>query len=426
VTQQGAAAEWRTGWPYAFVTHVGILGSIFMTFGLGQFMTPLSEAFGWSRAEISFPTLLYSIGTILFAIALGGLVDRHGPRKIALIGVPLTGLAIAAVGLSGPSIWGWYAAWSAYAVFGLALGPIPWTAAVTRHFNVSRGLALAIGYSASGVGGAMWPPLTLWLIQSLGWRGAFFAVGIGIAVVVTLVTFFLFRGPVTGPRDAVQASAPSAQPLVGMTLRQTLSSTMFWRIGLVLMVTAAAATSTSVHLPAMLTDKGISRAQAAAAAAAIGPSLIVGRLICGWLLDRLPARFVSSGFIVLAAVGCGLLVGYDGNEARAVGAAMLIGLTMGAEGDLLAYLLSRYFGLRSFSAIYGMGLVVFGIGYGGAPFASGLLFDHLRNYDLGYAILAVLLVVCVGVALTFGRYPTFGTPEKAAPADGAAPDQRTA
>jgi MFS family permease len=108
---------------------------------------------------------------------------------------------------------------------------------------------------------------------------------------------------------------------------------------------------------------------------------------------------------------------------------MLIGLTMGAEGDLLAYLLSRYFGLRSFSAIYGMGLVVFGIGYGGAPFASGLLFDHLRNYDLGYAILAVLLVVCVGVALSFGRYPDFGAPapdQGGEVPDGAAPAQRTA
>ena len=405
---QGAAAEWRTGWRYVFVTHVGILGSIFMTFGLGQFMKPLSEAYGWSRAEIAAPTLFYSVGTILFAVLLGSLVDRHGPRKVALIGVPLTGLSIAAVGLSGPSIAGYYAAWGAYAVFGLALGPITWTAAVTRHFNVSRGLALAIGYSASGVGGAMWPPLTLWLIEHFGWRGAFLCVGVGIGVVVTAVAFVLFRGVVTGPRAAAFAQAStSSHPMVGMSLREALGTTMFWRVGLVLMVTAAAATSTSVHLPAMLTDKGISPALAAASASAIGPALIVGRLACGWLLDRLPARFVSAGFIVLAAVGCGLFVGYDGGEARAIAAAVLIGLTMGAEGDLLAYLLSRYFGLRSFSAIYGVGLAVFGIGYGGAPWVSGLIFDRLKNYDLGYAILAALLVVCVGVALTFGRYPTF-------------------
>ena len=150
-----AVQEWRTGWRFVFVTHIGILGSIFMTFGLGQFMKPLSDAFGWSRAEISSATLFYSIGTILFATVLGALVDKHGPRTIALIGVPLTGLAIASVGLSGPSIWGWYMGWAAYAFFGLALGPIPWSAAVARHFNVSRGLALALGYSASGVGGAM-------------------------------------------------------------------------------------------------------------------------------------------------------------------------------------------------------------------------------------------------------------------------------
>jgi len=426
--QPGAAAEWRTGWPYVASTFIGILGSIFMTFGLGQFMAPLSEAFGWTRAQIAFPTVLYSIATILFAVALGGLVDRHGPRRIALIGVPLTGLAIAAVGLSGPSIWGYYAAWGAYAVFGLALGPIPWTAAVTRHFRASRGLALAIGYSASGVGGAMWPPLTLWLIEHLGWRGGFYAIGIGIAVVVTPLAYLLFRGPVTGPRDAVAALAPEAQPLSGMSLREAVRTTMFWRIGVVLMVTAAAATSTSVHLPAMLTDKGISAVHAAAMAAAIGPALICGRLACGWLLDRLPARLVSAAFISLAAVGCGLYVGYDGNQLRGVAAAVLIGLTMGAEGDLLAYLLSRYFGMRSFSAIYGLGLAVFGIGYGGAPWASGLIFDNLRNYDLGYAILAVLLVLCVGVALTFGRYPDFNAPEQpeadVAP-DGATPVQRT-
>lgn len=416
MTDQGAASEWRKGWPYVLVTHVGILGSIFLTFGIGQFMKPLSDAFGWSRAEISAPTLFHSIGTILFAVALGGIVDRHGPRKIALIGVPLAGLAIAAVGLSGPSILGYYAAWAVYSAVGLTMGPITWTAAVTRHFNVSRGLALAIGYSASGVGGAMWPPLTLWLIQHLGWRGAFFSIGIGVGLVVTVVAFVLFRGVVTGPRAAAFAQASTSSfPMVGMSLREALGTTMFWRVGLVLMVTAAAATSTSVHLPAMLTDKGISPALAAASAAAIGPALIVGRLVCGWLLDRLAARFVAAGFIVLAAIGCGLFVGYDGGQARAITAAVLIGLTMGAEGDLLAYLLSRYFGMRSFSAIYGMGLAVFGIGYGGAPWVSGLLFDNLKNYDLGYAILSVLLVICVGVALTFGRYPTF-SPEAEAKA----------
>lgn len=412
---QGAAAEWRTGWPYVAVTHIGTLGSIFLTFGIGQFMTPLSQAFGWSRAEISAPMFISSVCTILFATALGGLVDRVGPRRILLTGVPLACLAIASVGLTGPSIWGWYAAWSVYCVFALALGPITYTVAVVRHFNVSRGLAMSIGYSASGVGGAMWPPLTFWLISELGWRGAFMAVGAGIALVVIPVAFLLFRGPVTGPREAAVDAPAAAPPLAGLTLREALSSTVFWRVGLVLMVTAAAASSTSIHLPSMLTDKGVSPLQAAATAAVIGPALIIGRISCGWLLDVLSARIVASGYFALAVVGCGLLIGYDGDQTRAVIAAVLIGLTMGAEGDLLAFLISRYCGLRSFGAIYGVGLTVFSIGYGMGPTASGALFDRLGNYDLGFTLLTGLLVVCVGVALTLGKYPDFSANATAEP-----------
>jgi MFS family permease len=401
-TSPAALREWRSGWPLVLVNCVGIVGAIMPTYSLGMFMKPLAAQFNWSRAELSTPLLFMAFAT-LFASGFGTLVDRLGPRRIILVGVPLTGIALAGVGLCGPSIWTWYAAWLVFAFVELSLGAMTWIPAVARHFNVSRGLALAVGTTGSGIGAALWPPLVLFLINTIGWRWTFAAIGGAIGLGVTVLAFFLFRGPATGPAAALREQTDTSQ-LEGLTLRQTLRTTLFWRIALVLMVTAAAVSSISVHLPVLLTDKGLTPGQAARIVATLGPALIVGRLAAGYLLDRLSARQVSFSFLLMPAVSCALLVGFDGSFMRGVLATVLVGVAAGVEGDLLAYLLSRYFGLRHFGAIYGAGLTIFAIGYGAAPVAGGAIFDHLGSYDLGFGILAGLLVPCAIVALSFGPY----------------------
>ena len=401
-----AMSEWRTGWPLVAATLVGITASIVQTFALGIFMQPLAAEFGWSRAVLSSPLLIMSVATLLLASAVGALADRIGPRRLALTGVPLAGIALASVGLIGASVWTWYLAWSFYAVLAVAVGPMAWTPAITRHFDVSRGLALAIGFCGSGLGAAMWPPLCLAAIEAFGWRGAFFAIGGLIGTVVWALTFVLFTGPATEPRPKPTAGTSQAH-LTGMTLPQALRTFVFWRIGLMMMVTAGAVAAITVHLPSLLTDHGMTAVGAAGLMALLGPSLIVGRVAGGALLDRYPARFVCAGFSLIPAVSCLALIGYDGSTGSAIVAVVAIGMAAGVEGDMLAFLMSRFFGTKSFGAIYGVGLSIFGIGYGGAPTLAGALFDRVGSYDPGLIGLVVLLVGCAGIALSLGRYPDF-------------------
>lgn len=400
-----ALAEWRTGWPYVVTNDFGQMAIVIQTYTTGIFMKPLAAQFGWSRAEVSGAMVTFAIGMFLFAPLAGSLIDKYGARRIGLIGAPLTGLAIASVGLSGPSIWGWYAAWSAYAIFSLLMGPQVWAAAISRHFNVSRGFALAVGFSGNGLGAILWPGFTVWLMSHYGWRAAYFGLGGSVVIGLTLACYVLMRGPAAMRTSTATQQAAKIVGAGGKTLREAFKSSTFWRVSLMMMMMAAGVASVLVHLPALLTDKGMTPGQAAEVMALMGPAVIVGRLTGGFLLDRIPGRFVMMVMFLCPAAACLTLIGYDGGYARAVVAALLMGITNGVEGDLIAFLVSRYFGVRNFGAIYGAALSIFAIGYGLAPALAGGVFDHFGSYDPGLMGLAVALLICVPVTLTLGAYP---------------------
>jgi predicted MFS family arabinose efflux permease len=176
-------------------------------------------------------------------------------------------------------------------------------------------------------------------------------------------------------------------------------------LGFLVAVTGAAIASLSVHLQPLMTDHGLDRVTAASIIAVIGPSVIVGRLVGGVLLDRIHARWIAMVFMALPATGCLLLIDFQGNHLHALLAAIGVGLASGVEGDMLAVMVSRYFGVRRFGAIYGLTMSMFSSGYALAPPAAGLLYDRTGSYDIGLLGLSVALFVAVGVAATFGPYP---------------------
>jgi len=137
---------------------------------------------------------------------------------------------------------------------------------------------------------------------------------------------------------------------------------------------------------------------ATGALTAAGIAIIIGRIICGWCLDRFWGPFVAICFFFLPIAGIALLGGGWPNPAPLVGAA-LCGAGIGAEIDLMAFFVSRYFGLKAYGKIYGMMFMLFNVGTGLGPALSGRAFDIDHSYfQIFIAYEIALAITCLMLA----------------------------
>jgi cyanate permease len=155
----------------------------------------------------------------------------------------------------------------------------------------------------------------------------------------------------------------------------------------------------------MLTDRGISAGNAALAVSAMGAAILAGRLSTGWLLDRFFAPRVGACLFALSALGTFLLAGARTLPVGIEGAA-LIGFGMGGEGDITPYLLSRYFGLKSFSTLYGFTWTAYAIAGAVGPIVMGRAFDATGSYSALLMQLAAVTLVAAALLLLLPRYKT--------------------
>jgi cyanate permease len=204
------------------------------------------------------------------------------------------------------------------------------------------------------------------------------------------------------PADARSASpAPTARD--GATVSEGLRSRVFWILVAVLFGGSIAQNGAITHLAALLTDRGVSASGAASAVSAMGGASLVGRFLTGWLLDRFFAPRVSLVLLSTAAAGV-LLPSGTHSLATAMLASILIGLGMGAEADVTPYLLSRYFGLRSFAMLYGFTWTAYAIAGAIGPILMGRAYDATGSYQ---ALLVTLAFATFAVALLMLFMPRY-------------------
>ena len=386
--------EWRSGWR---VVVSGIAGTTMVNLyvgTLGALMPSLSRGFGWSRAQLSASVLIVCAGLLLFGPAVGPLIARVGLRAVALRGAALYCIGLFAVGLTGPKIWTWYAAWTMVALANPAVNNTVWTTAVTRLYRHNRGMALSTTLSGVGVASFIAPPLALWVAGSFGWRAAYFSIAIGslFLIVPSLWALFLPLGEPKEPSNGARRVAPS--PFDHRSLSAILGSSQFWRLAAGVVIVSAGIGTLLVHFQPIMRDAGISGRLAAAFASLLGPTSVVGRLGGGYILDRLPPRFVASGAFALPAFAAAVLLHYDGSTASSVIAATAIGFSLGLEGDVVAYLTAAYFGVRNYSSSYALLFGLFAIGAGAAPVLAGAIFDWTGSY----VVMLKLLIAALGIA----------------------------
>lgn len=388
------------GWWIVFFAAVGLFmgyGPI-VTFTFGVFFKPLSQEFGWSRAQVS---LAFSLSLLVMSLVfpvVGRLVDRFGARRVIVPSVFFFGLGLMSFAFLSPRLWHLYAIYLLLGIVGGGTAPIPYSNVLSHWFDKRRGLALGVAMVGLGLGAFIMPFFAQRLVEAGGWRWAYVCIGLMVMVVaIPVVAFFLQEAPhllgLTPDGEPLrEATALHKAQKEGMSAREAWRTDTFWFLVSAFFLMSASVHGCLIHLVPLLTDSGVTPQTAALATSLLGGALLLGRVGAGYLLDRFFASTVAFGFFSGAA--CGFLLFWSGVTGASVFiAAFLVGLGLGAEGDIIAYLVSRYFGLRAFGEIYGYAFAAFTLGGVVGPLLMGIGFDATGSYRfmLGVFMFAALL-----------------------------------
>jgi predicted MFS family arabinose efflux permease len=292
---------------------------------------------------------------------------------------------------------------------GVASAPVTYGRVVANWFDRKRGLALGLASAGIGFGAFITPPIAQYFVDRSGWRSAYLGLaGAALLIALPAVGLFLRGTPqeVGLLPDGVAESSGSvsrAGPVAGMTVSEAIRTRTFWQLCVIFFCVAACVTGAISHLVPLLTDHGISGKTAVLATSVFGLASIVGRVGNGYLVDRIFAPRVAAVLFAGAAAGVGLLLGGGSAPVAAVAAAFL-GLAVGAESDVIPFLISRYFGMRAMAELYGCAFAAYVLGNATGRYLFAVGFDAAGSYDLPLACAVGVLVLASIATLTLGRY----------------------
>jgi MFS family permease len=367
---------------------------------MGVYLKPIAAEFGWSRSEVAGALAVIALGNAIAYPFAGRLADRIGPRRTALLGNLLLGLAILFISQVPAQPFVYYLAF----IFAGAAGALPSTMIfaklIAEWFDRTRGLWM--GFCAgigNGIGATLFPMVGAALLVPYGWRMGFLGVGAFVLATGFPILYVLLR------------ESPARQPLVstepvaldGMTFREAMRSARFWWIFSIMPLGAGCMTAMFTTIVPILTDRGLPLTSAIMVIQAFALTTLVVEPIVGWLADRTSSPRIVAPLFLTAAGGLWMLLHVQSEPSLLV-AGTLIGVGAGVEYTAMPYLLSRYFGLKEFGAISGIaysGTLLFGAL---APLFLNAVFDLSGRYDAAVYTIVGILVYSSAAILTFGPY----------------------
>ena len=393
-------------WPLIMATCMGIISSSFVLpyYSIGALLTPVTEEFGWSRAQFQAAILFSSGLGALTSPIIGWLNDKYGPRRVALPSMMGLSVGLLAASQIEGELWMLFLAYGMMALLGAGTIPVTWTRAIATSFFKRRGLALGLALTGTGICASVAPHYTVWLTDHYGWRGAYVGLALVPLVLAWPMLYFLFK-PLDAHVDEEPGEPDTKAALEsGLTLGEAIRGYRFWILLLSILFAYQGFSGIGPNLLPSLTDDGFTREQAASVQSIFGISIIVGRVVVGYLVDRFWAPGVAAFCLAIPAAGAAMLHGSQTLETAAL-AAFLIGFAAGAELDLMAFLAARYFGLAHYAKIYSILYATLAVCSGTAPMIFASVYDATGSYDLGYSVASVLFLVSVVLILMLGRYP---------------------
>jgi MFS family permease len=378
-------------------------------YALTLYLRRLTDERGFSVSSVSGATAVYFVASGLTGVVVGRLITRGDPRPVIAAGGALGAIAIAALGRV-EELWQVYVA---YAVFGAgfaACALVPSSTLVSRWFHRRRAVALSISSTGLSAGGIVLTPAAAALIDRIGFRDATAWLAVVFVLGVVPVTALFLRAdpadlglrpdgdPV--PPDEVggptRHGVPFAEAVQGRLFRFITAA---WTLGLLAQVGGIA------HLYSLVGGR-IDNATAATAVSVLAACSMTGRLLGGWLLNRVPIRAASLAWLVLQAFGLCSLGIFDGRVALLVGSAVF-GLSVGNVLLLQPIVLAEVFGVGDYPRILARSQLVSTLGVALGPLVLGLLRDRTDGYLTPYLVATAVSVAGSVVLVSAGPLRNF-------------------
>ncbi|MEK9649056.1 MAG: MFS transporter, partial [Gammaproteobacteria bacterium] len=306
--------------------------SVIAILAISPFIPPIEAEFGWSRVQVSLAATIVSYMVVFVSPLQGFLVDRLGPRKVILTSIPLFALSLASLYWLPDSLPIYYTIWVLIPLFSIGLWPLGYLQAVSQWFEKKLGLALGCANAGIGVGSTIVPLIVAALIAGYDWRTAFLGLAAIVFFVTWPVTFFTIKEL---SEEEVQAAKKSAS---GTPFRDAIREPVFFMLCAAFFLLGLTATSLVTQQVPLLIEAGWSQTDASFVQALFGFALLFARVFIGFIIDHFFAPRVMQIVSVGGALSCVL---YAMAPDAGILSALLIGFLLGAEFDVLAFLIKR-------------------------------------------------------------------------------------
>jgi MFS family permease len=395
------ASEWRReGILTTFGSVVGLAfgPSVIAILAISPFIPPIEAEFGWSRVQVSLAATIVSYMVVFVSPLQGFLVDRFGPRKVILTSIPLFSLGLASLYFLPDSLPLYYTIWVLIPISSIGLWPLGYLQAVSQWFERKLGLALGCANAGIGVGSTLVPLIIAAFIATYDWRMAFLGLAAIVLFVTWPVTFFTIKEPAA---DAHHDPAFLARMNQGTVFGEAIKEPVFFMLCAAFFLLGLTASSLVTQQVPLLIEAGWSQTEASFVQALFGFALLFARVFIGFVIDHFFAPRVMQLVSVGGAIAC---IMYALAPQAGIVSAILLGFLLGAEFDVLAFLIKRYFGNVAYGRLYGVIFGVFYLGSGLGIVGLAAIRQASGNYDTGLYIAAGVLLSCVILTALFPPY----------------------
>ena len=361
----------------------------------GAYTLHLQEEFGWSMSVLSLAFAITRLESGLLGPIQGWLVDKYGPRLIAIVGTLIFSIGFLYFGFVN-SIPSYFVAFVLIALGSSLGGFATLMVSIVSWFEKHRAKAIAWSQLGFSLGGLCVPLVALGL-ETLGWRSMAFLSGGAILIIGLPLVSLIRHSPaeygekpdgLTTSGHIVEDESPAEQNR-SFSWQEAMREPSFWLISVGHALSLLTVSSMLAHLiPHLVRGMNYSLIEAGYAFALMTGVQMVGLILGGILGDRYNKRFICVLCMVGHCVGL-FCVTFATNVTWVIAFAIFHGLAWGIRGPLMVALRADYFGSKSFGTIMGVSSLIVMIGMTIGPIACGLLFDQFGNYQLAFTIMAL-------------------------------------